>query len=206
MKNQKLIIMGVVALLVILGLGGLVMSKSNKTSVTMNSENGQTTVVTTEDSKMSIADLMGKGGNVKCSYQASGTDSGSMSALVYLSGKKMRVESSGTNPDGEAYESKMVSDGEFVYVWSDKEKTGMKIATDASTGSTDAWKGQASYINPEQKVDYKCDSWNVDEAVFTLPTDVKFTDLSAMQKTQCSACDSLSGEQKASCKEAMGCE
>jgi hypothetical protein len=207
MKNQKVII-GVVVVLVLLLLGGWLMISGKKTPISTESganKGEQKVEVKTGDTKTSIADIMGRGENVKCSYQSSSTDSGSMTATVYVSGKKMRVDSTGVGSDGKEYQSNMVSDGSYIYVWSNNEKTGMKIPAENANSSADKWKGQAQYVDPNQKVDYKCDTWSVDEGLLAPPTDVKFTDLSALQKSQCAACDYLTGEQQATCKKTLNC-
>lgn len=83
------------------------------------------------------------------------------------------------------------------------------------------------------KYSYDCDSWKVDESMFVVPSDVTFVDPAEMMKAlpvpttvpgavpsgagslpadggdmkalQCSACEQA-GDQKAACKEALGCE
>jgi hypothetical protein len=83
------------------------------------------------------------------------------------------------------------------------------------------------------KYSYDCDSWKVDEPIFVVPSDVTFVDPTEMMKAlpvpttvpgtvpsgagslpagggdmkalQCSACEQA-GDQKAACKEALGCE
>ena len=204
---NKKVVVGIVVAVIVLGLGGWILSRSAKTSVKVESPDGQGTLtVQTADTQMSIADIMGKGGNVRCTYEVTSAESGTMSTVVYISGGKMRAESLGTDSEGVKTQSTVISDGQFTYVWSDKEETGMKIPAQQASGNTSsAWQGQAQYADPQQKADYKCESWNVDGTVFTPPSNITFTDFSALQKTQCAVCDSLSGEQKTTCLKSLNC-
>jgi hypothetical protein len=191
MKNQKVMV-GIGVAVGIIVLGGIVVSQSGKTTV-----KNQQVEVTTNNAKMSISDLMGRGENVKCTYEVTSIETGTNLATMYLAGKKVRMETNG---------SQMLSDGSYTYIWSDKDKTGIKMPIDSANDSSNKWQGQAQYVDPEQKMDYKCEGWKVDESMFVVPVNVQFSDFSQMQKTQCASCDYLSGEQKTSCKKALGCD
>lgn len=176
MKNNKLGI-GIAVGIGVLVVGGIALSQLGKTSVKTNmgvNGNGKMEVKT-ENAKMSISDLMGKGENVKCTYEVTTTETGTSLTTMYLAGKKVRMDANG---------SQMLSDGSYTYIWSDKELTGIKMPIDSTSDSANNWQGQAQYADPEQKMDYKCEGWKVDESKFTVPANVQFTDFSQMTKVQ----------------------
>lgn len=126
---------------------------------------------------------------------------------IYVSDKKMRGDFA-TEVDGKAVESSMIYDGEYSYIWSGLQGTKFKIDPTVATPDPSAKQG----ADLEQKVKMKCSSWTVDNSMFAMPADVKFTDLTEsmmMQKqtggstapsTSKSYCDAIADPQaKAAC-------
>ena len=208
--NKKYIIAGV-AILVLLLAGFLIFKMQNK-APSGNSETEQVSGM------KSLKDLISSGVAQKCTYSTK-DDSISSEGVTYISGGKVRGDFT-TVSDGKTTASHMITDGKTNYIWTEGEKTGLKM-TITDTVSTPApvteENGSYSGSNLDQKFDYKCSTWIADQSMFTPPTSVTFTDFSNMfaptsapntgvqNTTQCSVCDSLSGSEKSQCLSALNC-
>jgi len=138
----------------------------------------------------SIRELIGMGQNQKCNFTVSATDKDDntidTSGTIYLSGNKFAEEVQTLSSQNEALNTnmRMISDGTYMYTWdTSKKMPGMKFKivepTETDNENTTA-ETQKSDI--DSKIDMKCAPWSVDEAMFTIPTDVQFNDLSEMMK------------------------
>jgi len=203
--NKKMVIVAIVLLLLLLGGWYLMKSKkavSSVTSVTSGTPNEQ----------KSLKDLLSSGIAQKCTYSGGTT---------YISSGKVRGDFSTTISD-KTTASHMISDGKTSYIWTDGEKNGFKMTLGESPtpGTTSQTPGNsaASGTDLNQKADYKCSNWTVDESYFTPPGTVTFTDLSQMTNpsgaptsgtggtsSQCSYCNTLSGDDKTQCLTALKC-
>jgi hypothetical protein len=125
--------------------------------------------------------LMERGGNWKCTW--AGNDDGmSIEGTVYVSGDRFRSESHMV-ASGMDLSAQAVSDGEFIYTWSDAAPMGVKFSLEAAEDM--ASEAEASLPANEEAsqqfaedYDYSCERWNADSAVFELPSDVTFNDFS----------------------------
>lgn len=139
--------------------------------------------------KSTLKSLLGLGKNLICTYSFTDDDNKfQVKSTTFISGKNFAQESETTNPADKTKTTKtnMISDGDFVYTWStDQKGSGMKIkleepkAEDPKTPKTDVASTKESM---DTEYDMQCSSWSVDKTKFTLPTDVKFTDLSELMK------------------------
>jgi hypothetical protein len=75
----------------------------------------------------------------------------------------------------------MVSDGTFMYIWSAAMPTGIKINL-ASAKNMAQNSAISQSFNVNQKVDMKCSPWLPDNSKFTVPTNIKFQDMSELLK------------------------
>jgi len=160
-----------------------------------------------------------------CTFESTDAN-GSNKGSSYISGQKVRTDFSGTDPDGKAYNGSMISDGTYMYSWSTATPQGMKIKITEETNQAvedvkqDAQENPNQYIDPNDKVDYKCQGWRADQGMFTPPSDIEFVDYSQLMEqtqqntqdqtgdlknAQCAACDSLAGDEQTACKSALGC-
>ncbi len=136
----------------------------------------------TQENKMkgSLFDLFNKGGNLQCTFSGA-QDGQNISGTIYVSGKRMKgvfeIEMEPTT-----ITSNMISDGEFVYTWSDLLPQGIKMKLTDAEGNADA---DSTTLSPEvlesvkefqRDYDYDCSEWDVDSALFVVPTNVTFTD------------------------------
>lgn len=164
-----------------------------------------------EDRKRTLRELMAAGGDVKCSFSYSDEVGGATEGEVYVSGEKSRSNYVVSIPEEEDVEGSMITDGEYSYVWGSSMEGGikMKLVNEEVNGGVEEATVTSEYVKPDQEMDYRCEVWIVDPAVFTPPSEVNFRDLNAMmdeaKSSQCGACESLDGEARTSCKEQLGC-
>ena len=114
----------------------------------------------------------------------------------------------------EAQYGKMISDGEFTYVWNDTTKEGMKFPiTDTQVTEADidqAMQNVPDFSNEDELKSYSndgeidCIPGNVSDSIFVPPSDVAFQDLSALMQQSFDASSSeMTAEQKAQLEEMM---
>ena len=121
----------------------------------------------------SMGDLLGRGGDWKCTFDVTNSGAHSM-GTVYVSEKRLRGDFSSTLPQvKQVVDSHMIQDNGFVYVWTSLSSQGFKTKTSLGTeDATTKFNGQGVDIN--QKYGYNCTPWTVDAAMFTLPASVTF--------------------------------
>ena len=174
---------------------------------------------------MSTKEMLALGKDQKCTFTRD-DDNAQTSGAVYFSGGKMRGDFN-ISSAGKTFESHIISDGTDMYNWSSLMPQGIKIKVAAGTSDSTT---QNNSFNIDDKVDYDCDSWNPDNSLFTVPTNIQFMDSSAMmgdmmkanttvkgemggsmnmnemKAQQCAACDAVGdASQKAQCKAALQC-
>lgn len=202
MTNQVKIIVAVVVVAALLGLVAF-------TQLGKSSESPQEATVskeseTAQSAKGSLKSLLGAGKNVNCTF--SYPDAGS-TGTVYVSGQRMRGDFN-MMVEGKTMESHMIQDETYVYSWTGSQ--GAKFKIEETLKASPVPGGQQQNVDLDKEVDYKCSPWAANNSMFSVPTDVTFTDMSEMMKqvpsqtgnqgTQPSACDQITDPQaKAAC-------
>lgn len=173
--STKYILIGL-AVVVLLGGGYLLFS--NSAAPQQNATQG-TQADTTQDATGngaftgSLADLVGRGGDWKCTFGSEGTGFSS-SGTSYVSQGKMRADfTSKIEQLKQTVDSHMIQDGGFVYVWTSLAPQGFKAKTTLGTKDS-ATQFNAQGVNIDQKYAYNCTPWTVDGSLFDLPTGVTF--------------------------------
>jgi len=160
----------------------------------------------------SLRDLLALGRDQTCTFNDASGNSGS----VYMGGAKVRGDFT-TMVNSQPQASHMLVDGQTVYVWMDGQAQGFKVSFDAVADLGSSTSNQS--VDLDQKVDYQCSDWAVDDSKFSLPSGVIFSDTSAMMapaltgvpqvtgtsEDRCAACDALTGAPQAQCLQALGC-
>ncbi len=233
-KTARIIL--VVVILILLGGGAAYLfGKSHKAPTqseqTATSQN-QTQQMSTQ--KKSLFDFFSMAGSQKCTFSDK-TNGGS--GNVYISGGKMRGDFQSTDT-GKTNTSHMINDGKYVYFWTDGEKSGYKMSLDfvkqeasqvsmaqGNTSSQEQTPSQA--VNMKQQSDYSCGPWPADSSLFSVPTNIAFTDYSAMMQgamkgttthpgsamhmqgnqAACSQCNQVpAGAARTQCRAALKCQ
>ncbi len=126
-----------------------------------------------------IFDLARRGGTQKCTWTTSG-EGYEGTGTVYVSGNRFRTDMMGTT-QGVAYKAYALSDGTYFYSWSDAAPFGMRMMmTQFEQQQAEAGQGGPAY-DPgpsDYNIDYDftCGAWDEDDAVFTPPADVQFSE------------------------------
>lgn len=225
-KNKTGIIIVVVVLLILIG-GGVffLMSHSNKTSESAQSANPQAQ----SPQKKSLFDFFSMAGSQKCTFSDGNNTS---SGVVYIGNGKMRgdFQSASSTKTGATH---MVNDGTYIYMWTDGQQSGYKMSLAVMkqqeaqiTESPSNGTSSSQPVDMQQKADYSCGPWSVDASLFTVPTNVTFTDYSSMmqqgaaQATHSSAANGIkvnpavcaqcnkapAGSARSQCLEALHCQ
>jgi hypothetical protein len=213
MNKKVVLIVGV--LLVLIGAGVYLYSSKKSSSPAGITENQSGTT-----SPMSIKDLLGLGSSQKCTFSTT-IENGTSEGTVYISEGKMRGDFS-SNVEGNVNNSHIIIDGTTSYTWMDGQNTGYIMTYNPEeTSSTATEAGSQNTQGPDlnQKSDYNCSSWVPDTSLFIKPSDINFVSLNDLipsalpsaaagtdtNTSQCSYCDSLSGDAQTQCKSALNC-
>lgn len=168
----------------------LLLSACNK-SATNNLTQTENKVDTKSENfsqKSTLKNLLGMGKNLTCTYSFIEEESKyKINGITYISGKKFasEVETVDSSDIKKNVKSLMYSDGDYVYIWSpDKKGYGMKVKIENSIGNSNEVKTDVASAQESMNKEYdmKCSPWTVDQSKLTLPSDVKFSDLSEMMK------------------------
>ena len=170
MKKTLRIAAAAAGILFLAGCGKQVANNNQAASGTQNQKQEQNRSIS------SIADAMGLGKTMRCTYRVKAGDQ-NMEMVTYVEGKKYRTE---MNFNGMNQVS--VSDGEAMYLWNKGEKAGHKIAQEcmeelrqnAPEDSEEEMSFSAQDKNFENALDVKCEE--IGSADFSAPADVVFTD------------------------------
>lgn len=211
MQKQVGIVVGAAVILFIIAI--IAFNQFSKTSKTSSETSSSQKTESSESlTRGSIANLLTSGKNVNCTMNY---PDGKGSGTIYVSGKKMRGDFTVNVETIGEVKSSMIQDGEYAYMWSDADKKGTKFKVSGIPAPSPTADSNNQSVDLNQEVDLKCSSWGVDPSKFTVPSDVEFTDMSAMmekvqdqsgaiQNNQSNLCDSITDPQdKAACVSAL---
>ncbi len=106
----------------------------------------------------------------ECSF----SDPNGVSGTVYVATGSMRGDFTST-VNGKAMTSHIITEDTTSFVWTDGMNQGVKttISDIAPSGSNNS----PSSVSMDQKYDYTCASWTADDSKFSLPSEIKFSDI-----------------------------
>lgn len=164
-----------------------------------------------------IADLIGLGKSLKCTYTMNEQEGAAGTGTVYVSGTKMRGDTTITMENSANIDSHFISANNVMYTWTSASPQGYKIAVDQETindTSPSEIPDEAKAL--QEKLDYKCLPWLPDQSLFELPADVEFIDFSELTKNSagpgdsgnmCALCGMMqTEEEKTECLSNFNCE
>ncbi|MCL4384576.1 hypothetical protein M1116_03920 [Patescibacteria group bacterium] len=156
------------------------------TSTTPSSSNSP--APTAKPLAQSLKDLLASGVAQKCTWESNDNNEKTTGELL-IQGKKFKESSKVTNAQG-TQNVYAISDGTFLYSWSDNApESGIKMKlpqdfdtslTPAPTSSAPA--GPSSSVDVNAKYDYHCSPATLSPADLALPSNVKFADPAELQK------------------------
>src|ERR1035437_9889756 len=179
MKNIGIIIAAIIILLIV-AVGGVFFLKYSKAPAMppAQSTNAQPTKTVSNTATDSILNLISGGKTVNC--QITYPDNKG-TGTIFVSDKKFAGDFTMKAADGKETTGHMISDGTFMYIWSANMPTGIKVNLAAAKNLTQNSAVSRSF-DVNQKVGLNCSPWIADNSRFTLPTNVKFQDLSELLK------------------------
>lgn len=204
--NKKVIV--TVVLLLVLGIGGVFAATKFKGSSTTTTPTESTQTPATANS---LKSLLALGTSQTCTFDNQGN-----TGTMFISSGKVRGDFDST-VNGKTTKTHMIIDGKTSYIWMGSEKTGFKMSFDATTqpGASSSTQGSGTF-DPNANMNFNCSAWVADETVFALPKGVTFTSFSlpittpsstgsGSTSSQCSYCESLTGDAKTQCKSSLNC-
>lgn len=207
--NTKIVSI-VVGVIVVVAAAFLIM----KGKSTTNNEVASTSTPAANKSQASVEanslkGLLASGSSRKCTFDD--TEQGVASqGTVYVSNGKFRGDFSAT-VSGKAMMSHMFADGQTSYVWTDGMNAGYKMKFDAGDRAKANANAESRSVDPNKNLNFHCDSWSGDSAMFNLPSGVQFSDMSSMMGgaaegssgAKADICASLSEPAKTQCMAAL---
>lgn len=177
--NTKIIAI-VVAIIILLGAGGIFLYSQKQNPTTKSSTNPTPTKAEQAISPTSLLDLLASGKTQSCTFSDKRDDGSSTEGTIYLTGTKMRGDITNITKDKKTSMVYMIRDGDTTYIWGTDLPQGIKMTLSANDLKTNTQANQ--YVNTTAK--YKCSGWTLDSSKFVVPTNIKFTDVSSiMPKT-----------------------
>ena len=177
----------------------------------------------------SFMDLLGKGKNIKCTFNDD-NENGRSDGTIYVSGKKSRNDIYVEVEGEEKIEYHTIIDSEYMYTWSSLEEQGTKMkfseledsTEDFDTPSASEMKdAYGEFRDVQKETNFKCMPWIPNNSKFNPPSDIEFVDMTEMMegmqqqaedmqeslKDMCGMCDMMpTEEEKVDCRIQMGCE
>jgi hypothetical protein len=118
----------------------------------------------------SVNELFSMNKPLKCSWKESATVDKDVTNIMYISGKKFYQDVT----MGDLGHAFTVSDGDYLYIWNDFSGVASKMKiTETETGI----KSGKGTVGMDQKKDFICENWSVDNSVFSLPQGKNFKDV-----------------------------
>ena len=186
----------------IVALGAFFMFKGKTSPSSTNQSNNSTTPVNSSI-QTSFKSLLAGGTSQKCTFNDRSTTDATQ-GTVYVTTGHFRGDFSSV-ADGKTQQIHMISDGQMSNMWFNGQTTGYKTKFDSSASASSQSKGP----DTNKDMNFNCSAWSVDSSLFTLPTDVKFTDLTSVATPSASpttpnpsilqACASLSEPARTQC-------
>jgi hypothetical protein len=181
--TKKQIIAAVVAgVLIALGIAAWVYNNNKET--TKNASTTQTTGQSEQsanDTPNTINEFLAVGKNQKCTISTTSGDTKITGTMYFSSNRKMSAEYTSVTADKTTTGNMIITDN-VQYFWAPSSNQGVKINLSESVNDGgEAGSSANSGLDTGKQYDFKCQSRTVDEAKFTVPTNVTFLDFSDIQ-------------------------
>lgn len=175
--NKKIVLIGVLALMLVVGGVSYSRLKSGKFSFSSPSSSPKS-----EGAFSSIKDALSKSISLSCEF----TDDTGRITKSYIKNGAVRITNKGRDTNNQAGE--VIIKGKVMHVWDEKTKQGFVYESeeepDSSTSSSGNYNSSdgSSYLSMIDKYKDYCKVQAVEDSLFTIPEDVKFQDMSQFLK------------------------
>lgn len=196
MHLQKIVLASIAVLVIGGGVLGYMLTekKGGAENVEIDNQSGATPSIDAdrEDSTAknitgngSLLELIGLGQSISCTYTYTDAEMGEGSGTGFFDNGRMRIDYQVT--EGEStFDGHMINDGKRMYSWSASPEGSFAMVMDVSAEEgTDEQNAEydtetEGMESLEEDVNYDCKRWHIEESRFIPPTDIEFTDMSAM--------------------------
>lgn len=175
--NKKFLLIGIVVIVAVAGVIYFSISKGKSPTgkQNQNQSNNQAAGIENPSGEYSINELFTMNKPLKCTWKESATGDKDVTNVIYISGKKFYQDVT-MSDIGHSF---TISDGDYLYIWNDFNDMASKIKnTEIKISPASVSKKAQESVEQEQKRDFVCEKWIVDESVFIPPTDKIFKDVS----------------------------
>src|SRR5688572_701932 len=147
--NKTLLIGIVVVILLLIG-GYFIYSSGNDDGIEKTTNQEENNSETSGGVKSSLKAMLASGGSRKCDI-TSGNSAAFSSGTVYVSDGKMKGEFT-TTSNGQSMKAYMISDGEYMYSWTDITSSGFKFPIT----QTESQETEQNSVDINQEIDWNC--------------------------------------------------
>lgn len=215
MQNKQAVVGIVAAVLILIGAGAVFTLDKSKTA-SQPASIAKSVSPTPNNNMSTVAGIFKSTKNQKCDFDTK-TANSEVKGTVYVSGDNSYGEFANTANSKTQTMSLIRNDNTF-YVWGDALPQGIKMTMSVDDLGQKLSGSQYGNFDPNQKTDIKCVGWTPDVSKFVAPTTVKFLDLTGVSATgaktsgtqspsdQCSLCNSMTGNAKATCLSSFSCK
>lgn len=154
---------------------GIDSSSSADTSVSTSDTATSTLDVNTNGS---FADMLGRSGNVKCTF-ASTDNKAPFTGSLFMADARIRVDVSLSlaSIGGKTISTHMVTVGGYSYGWVDGAPQGSKVKMPGESSTPEGARASLQKtLDTQAHVSYSCGTWSVDSKLFDYPTNITFVE------------------------------
>jgi len=181
--NKTLLIGGLVVLVAVAGIyfsfsnqktqkEGIPAENTGQPNQNQEQNQGQTDI--NPSGAYTINELLTMNKPMKCTWKQSIEAGAQVTNIIYINGKNFYQDVT-MGDMGHVY---TVSDGDFLYIWNDFSDMASKMKySEMQAASQQAQGKQNGGVDTNQKLDFLCEKWTVDNSFFVPPSDKNFTDI-----------------------------
>lgn len=215
-QNKQAIIGIAVAVLILFGAGGFFLYNKSKPAPAIPAPKAANEEQQNSNVSGNILEILKSGQTQQCSFTSS-EENTITNGTFYISNQQFRADFDITRGTDKSSVS-MIRKGNENYIWGSSfpNNTGLKMTLSVDEFAED--EQTKDYFNTDEEVDYTCKPWVADTSKFNPPSNIKFTDFSGLIPTgvsttgsssassQCSVCNSLTGDAKTACLSGLNCQ
>lgn len=117
--------------------------------------------------------LIAKGETLSCTFEDK-ADGSNTTGTIYVDHKRLRSDFSTASED-KAVNGHMIMTSGMAYTWVEGMTTGIKASLEGQTKA-----GESQGVDANKKLNIHCNAWTNDETKFSVPTQVKFSDITSL--------------------------
>ena len=203
---QKKLIIAIVVILVIIA-GVFFVTSSSDDSNSDQSQNNEQNSPETGLQQTTVSQLASSGDDLECSYDYTDSSDTRNVGTLYFSNGNMSGNFTATESSGQEFQANVLLVSNVQYVWEDGSTDGYKIDLSAFDSSDDDSSDDSGF-NPDEEINFNCQSWSADQSMFEAPGNVNFVDNSALiqnaTENLSSVCASIPDTaQRTACEESL---